>query len=158
MICGKFEDKLDKPPKYQYVETGMGTWKSYEFENGAKFNEFTSHSRFGDLPLISIASGIDPETGKLAVARGVVAVGQRSQGVVAIGQFVNGYLAIGQFVTARIAGIGQFCVAPLAIGQFSIAVAAIAQVGIVGTGIMQMGVSVFGSIGQSVLNLIQFWT
>ena len=156
MNCTTFNYKLEKPPKYQYVDNGTGVWKTFEFENGVKFKEFTSHMKFGDLPLISISSGMDPETGKMAIADGVIAIGQRSKGVVALGQFASGYLAVGQFVTGRIAAVGQFCLAPLSIGQFSIAVAAIAQMGIVGTGIMQMGIAFFGGIGQMVLDVGKF--
>lgn len=145
--------KLDHPPKYEYVPTGLGVWKTFQFENGVKFSQFTSHAEMGGLPLFSVAVGFDPETGKRATAHGVFAVGQKARGVVAVGQFASGYLAIGQFVTARVGGIGQFCAAPLAIGQFSIAAAAICQIGLVGTGIMQMGIAAFGGIGLQVLDL-----
>lgn len=154
--CQPFNYKLEKPPKYHYEDNGSGIWKSYEFENGVKFREYTSHAVIGELPLVSITSGINPETGKMALAKGVIAIGQRSEGVVAIGQFASGYFSIGQFVTARIAGVGQFCIAPLAIGQMTFAVAAIGQMGIVGTGILQFGVSFFGGIGQQLLDLSSF--
>lgn len=150
--------KLEKPPKYEYTDTGAGTWKSFEFENGVKFKQYTSHMMIGEQPLISVASGIDPETGKMATAEGFIAIGQRAKGFFAVGQFASGWISIGQFVTARIAGIGQFCVAPLAIGQFSIAVAAIAQMGIVGTGILQSGLAFFGGWGQAVLDVSRFLT
>lgn len=156
MTCCAINYKLEKPPKYEYVDTAFGTWTLYEFENGVKYRQYSSHIMVGEKPLVSITSGISPETGKMAVADGFVAIGQRAKGFVAIGQFASGYVSVGQFVTARVLGIGQFCVAPLGIGQFTLAVAAIGQMGIAGTGIFQSAITFFGGLGQSILDLSQY--
>lgn len=148
-----FSYKLEKPPKYEYTDTGSGTWKTYQFENGVKFREYKSHFHVGDQPFVTITSGIDPETGKMPVAKGFIAIGQQARGFIAVGQMVSGYFAVGQMATARIAGIGQFIAAPLALGQFSIALATISQFGIAGTGIFQAGITFFGGLGQAVIDL-----
>ena len=144
---------LLEKPKYKFTKTAAGMWKEFLYENGAVFREYRSHRTIGGKPLVCIANGRNPETGKMAVAEGIIAIGQRARGWLAIGQFVNGNIAIGQFATGRIAAVGQFAVAPLAIGQFSVAIAAIAQFGIGGTGIFQMGQTFFGGIGVQIVDL-----
>ena len=44
-----------------------------------------------------MASGIDPNTGRYRVARGIIAIGDRAVGVVAIGGAAYGVLALGGF-------------------------------------------------------------
>lgn len=155
--CSYAKYKLEKPAKYEYHDTGSGIWKSYTHEDGVKFGEYTSHFCIGETPFLSIAYGPNPETGKMAVADGFVAIGQRAKGFVAIGQFVSGYFSVGQFATARVAGIGQFVAAPLALSQFAIAVAGIGQMGLVGTGIFQSATMFFGGIGQKVWDLSSYF-
>jgi len=52
------------------------------------------------LPLWHVATGIDPATGRLRTARGIVAIGDRAQGVVAIGGVAMGALRSGWFPSA----------------------------------------------------------
>lgn len=152
-LCQSFDYKLEKAPKYEIDETGSGTIKRYTFENGVKFYEYTSHFTFGEMPFLHVTSGPDPETGKVKKAEGFVAIGQYSKGFVAIGQFANGYFTIAQFGTARVAGVGQFIAAPFAVSQFALAFAALGQVGAAATGIFQMGVTLYGGIGQKIIDL-----
>lgn len=100
------------------------------------------------LPLITIASGRDPRTGRRRVARGVVAVGQQAIGLFALGQLAVGIVAVGQLAIGALGfvgqggfgvvgggqlavttffGVGQLVIGQLAIGQLAIGSAATAQ-------------------------------
>lgn len=150
------KNKPTKPVKTKPVKTvtDFGTWEKLDWESGQRFGRFTSHNEVLDLPLLSIAWGVDPDTHRMATAHGFVAIGQRAKGTIAIGQFVNGYISIGQFATGRIAAVGQFVAAPLAIGQFALGLAAVGQFGAAGWGIFQMGAVAFGGVGALLYKLI----
>ena len=142
-----------KSPKYEIVRTEFGVWKSLDLPNGRKFRQFTSHAYLLGRPLLGMAVGVDPETGRMATAEGFIAIGQRAKGVIAIGQFVNGVLAIGQFATGRVCAVGQFVAAPFALGQMSIGLLAVGQMGAAGCGIFQFGATVFAGRAQFLLDL-----
>ena len=150
------KNKPAKPvkSKIETVMTDFGTWRNHDFGGGRKFGEFRSHTEVMDRPLLSIAWGMDPETERMATARGFIAIGQRASGFIAIGQFVNGWLACGQFASGRIAAVGQFVVAPLAVGQFALALAAVAQMGAAGWGVFQSGAVFFDGIGQAIYRIL----
>ena len=84
-------------------------------------------SLFG-LPLLHVAAGVDSETGKMRVAKGIIAVGSRAQGVVAIGGFAMGGIAIGG------GAIGILAFGGMAFGVFSFGGLAIALVLALGGG------------------------
>ena len=48
--------------------------------------EYRSQRMVGGRPLVHVAVGFDPETGKLMVARGFIAIGILARGVIAIGR------------------------------------------------------------------------
>lgn len=145
-----------KPCKDQSIRkvTDNGTWRTIDFGDGRKFREFKSHAEIMGRPLVCIASGRDPITGKMAVAKGIIAIGQRASGTIAIGQFVNGTVSIGQFATGRVLAIGQFAIAPLSLGQIGIGLAFAAQVGFGGWGAFQLGAVTFGGVGQIIVNVL----
>ncbi len=147
---------LEKPQKCDIQKTASGTWRTLPRNGKRVFGSYSSHWKFWERPVLSVAYGVDPESKQMALADGWIAIGQRARGFIAIGQFVNGTLAVGQFATARVAAIGQFVDAPVGIGQFTIAVAAIGQMGIGGTGIFQTGLTFFGGIGQQIVDLNAF--
>jgi len=94
--------------------------------------DYRSNRTLFGLPLLHIASGIDPETGKARVAKGIIAIGDRAQGVLAIGGMARGFLAIGGMATGVLA-IGGFAVGVIAfgggaIGLFSVGGLAIALI------------------------------
>jgi tRNA A-37 threonylcarbamoyl transferase component Bud32 len=96
---------LDKLPLH--LRQAMG----YEYKSTAKL--------FG-LPLVHVAHGLDPATGKVRVARGFVAIGGRARGVFAfggeaIGVFAFGGAAIGVFALGGF-GIGLCTLSGFAIG------------------------------------------
>jgi len=89
----------------------------------------TKTEMFG-LPLIHIAIGRNKETGRLMMAKGIIAIGQFGIGVITIaqfgigilfglGQFVGGIFAVGQLALGGYFGLGQFATGVTAIGQFA---------------------------------------
>lgn len=93
--------------------------------------EWRSKAEIFSLPLVHIAVGKDIKTGKLLVAKGIIAIGQFAIGIIAIGQFAIGLIfglaqfavgifAVAQFALGIIFGMGQFATGITAIGQFTI--------------------------------------
>jgi hypothetical protein len=72
--------------------------------------EYRSELELFGWPLIHVAQGIDPDTGRFRVARGVIAIGN-----VAIGLLAVGGLALGGFAFGGL-GLGLFALAGIAIG------------------------------------------
>jgi tRNA A-37 threonylcarbamoyl transferase component Bud32 len=84
--------------------------------------EYKSNVELFGLPLVHVAHGMDPATGKVRIARGFVAIGGRARGVFAfggeaIGVFAFGGVAIGVFALGGF-GIGLCTLSGLAIGLF----------------------------------------
>lgn len=84
------------------------------------YYEFSSHVRILGMPFIHIAWGRNPVTGKLAVARGFIAIGQFAIGVVSIGQLSIGFLSVGQLSLGLWGALGQAAIGFLAIGQLAV--------------------------------------
>jgi len=91
-------------------------------------------------PLIHVAIGRNERTGKLRVAKGIVAVGQFAVGLVTIAQFgigllfgfgqlVGGIIAVGQVALGIYFGLGQFATGITVIGQLALGKYVLAQVG-----------------------------
>jgi serine/threonine-protein kinase len=57
--------------------------------------EYRSRRTLWGLPLVHVATGWDPETGRKRIARGIIAVGEIAVGLVAVGGVTCGGLAIG---------------------------------------------------------------
>ena len=72
--------------------------------------EYRSEEEFFGLPLIHITRGVDPDTGRRRVSRGVIAIGEAAIGLIAIGGFALGGIAIGGL------GIGLIAIGGLALG------------------------------------------
>jgi hypothetical protein len=63
---------------------------------GALGFEYRSQRKLWGVPLVHVATGINPQTGRMRVARGIVAVGNLAIGVVALGNaWAVGVLAFG---------------------------------------------------------------
>ena len=82
--------------------------------------DYKSKTKLFGLPLVHVAHGVDPRTGRVRVARGVVAIGGRARGVFAfggeaIGVFAFGGAAIGVFALGGF-GIGLCTLSGFAIG------------------------------------------
>jgi tRNA A-37 threonylcarbamoyl transferase component Bud32 len=57
--------------------------------------EYRSKRTLWGLPLVHIATGLDPATGRLRVAKGIIAIGDRAVGVIALGGAALGVIAVG---------------------------------------------------------------
>ena len=106
-------------------------WRGYEWRTKAQI--------FG-WPLIHIAVGRNEETGRLMVAKGIIAIGQFGIGIITIaefgigvlfglGQFVGGIFSIGQFALGIIFAFGQFACGITAVGQIAFGSYVRAQIG-----------------------------
>jgi hypothetical protein len=131
------ENQLFQKIEYKYEESPRGVWRRFLYPNGQLFEEFVSHTRVGELPLLHYTHGICPETGKRIVARGVVAIGRLAVGVIAIGHASLGLIAIGQLAVGFLFGLGQAATGLVAVGQ--LAVAAIFGLGQITTGFVAIG-------------------
>jgi tRNA A-37 threonylcarbamoyl transferase component Bud32 len=98
--------------------------------------DYRSKATLFGLPWLHVTSGIDPQTGQVRVAKGIIAIGDRAKGVVAfggaaMGGFAFGGLAIGVFAfggcaiglvafggmaIALLAAVGGGAIAPIAMG------------------------------------------
>ncbi|NQU08236.1 MAG: hypothetical protein HQ583_06715 [Candidatus Abyssubacteria bacterium] len=116
-------------PAAEYA--GHPYWRGYEWK---------SQARILGWPLVHVAWGRDRETGRLLVAKGIIAIGQFGVGLITIaqfgigflfafGQFTGGWLAIGQFALGVYFGLGQFATGMTAIGQFAFGEYVLAQMG-----------------------------
>jgi len=103
--------------------------------------EWRTKAELLGLPLVHVAIGRDPQTLKLRVAKGIVAVGQFGFGFVTIaqigvgllfgfGQVVAGLAAVGQVALGVSFGLGQFATGTTAIGQLAIGTYVLAQAGV----------------------------
>ena len=79
------------------------------------YYEFTSHLRVLGMPFVHIAWGRNPVTGKLAVARGFIAIGQFAIGVISVGQLSIGFLSVGQLSLGLWGSLGQAAIGMLAV-------------------------------------------
>lgn len=102
--------------------------------------EWRTKSTILGLPLVHIAIGRNRLTGKLLVAKGIIAIGQFAIGLIAIAQFGLGlFLGLGQFTTGLFAvaqfalgiyfGLGQFATGFICIAQFGAGEYVLAQIG-----------------------------
>ncbi len=130
------------PTESKVEETARGVWRRCSYPDGGRFVEFTSHRRLFGVPLLHFARGRNPETGRAAVARGIVAVGGRAVGIVALGQFAAGIISLGQFSLGVLLGLGQFTAGVAAVGQF--AVSALVGLGQFAAGSVAVGQFGFG--------------
>jgi len=76
--------------------------------------EYRSNTEIWGLPLVHIATGIDPKTGKKRIAKGIIAIGDLAFGLVAIGGGAVGGVAIGG------GAIGGFALGGGAIGSLAV--------------------------------------
>jgi hypothetical protein len=72
--------------------------------------EYRSRRTLWGLPLVHIATGLDPRTGRQRLAKGIIAIGDRALGVVAMGGAAYGGIALGGLA------IGVFALGGLALG------------------------------------------
>jgi len=106
--------------------------------------EYRSPAEIASIPLVHIALGRDPQTGKVRVARGIIAIGRIAYGVVAVGQLAIGVVSLGQLAVGAAFAIGQGAVSANALGQLSVGAAlAIGQLACGWTVVAQIGLGVY---------------
>jgi hypothetical protein len=123
--------------------------------------EYKSTAHIGSWPLVHVAYGLDPLTGKAKTARGIIAIGNRATGLIAMGGIAKGIIAFGgiTFGVFAIGGLGVgvltfaglgigllFCYGGLAIGTMAYGGLAIgyAAVGGLALGYYAMGGAAYG--------------
>ena len=138
---------LLQPVEWKIDEGAFFVVKRHLSATGS-YTEYTSRMRMGQLPLVHITLGRNPETGQRKVARGVIAIGRFAVGLVSLGQVAVGGIAFGQASFGAFA-IGQLAMsATLAFGQMSIApLFALGQVAVAHTAIGQVAAGQF-AMGQ----------
>jgi hypothetical protein len=57
--------------------------------------EYRSQATLGGLPLVHVAMGLDPATGRKRIAKGIIAIGDVAVGVLALGGVAFGGIAVG---------------------------------------------------------------
>jgi hypothetical protein len=113
--------------------------------------EYRSAKTIFGLPLLHIAHGMDPRTGKKRVARGIIAIGDNAIGVLAMGGIARGVFAFGGFAMGLVAfggfALGLFSLGGLSLGLIiangGLAVGYIAWGG-AAVGYLAMGGAAFG--------------
>jgi len=85
--------------------------------------EYVSPATFMGIPLVHIAYGLDTGTGKIKVARGIVAIGNMAIGAIALGGVSIGLLSFGG-VSLGLAVIGGFAAGAIALGGMAVGVIA----------------------------------
>lgn len=76
--------------------------------------EYKSKATFMGLPLVHIANGFDPETGRMRVAKGIIAIGNMAFGLIAMGG-----VAVGGLTFAGV-GLGLLTMAGVAFGIITV--------------------------------------
>jgi len=114
--------------------------------------DYKSKTKLFGLPLVNVAHGVDPATGKIRVARGFVAIGGRARGVFALGGEAIGVFAVGG------AAIGVFAIGGFGIGLCALSGVAVGlilasgglAVGGIAVGGMAVGYYALGGMGFGV--------
>lgn len=129
--CGaEVSDKAGSCPKCGYPMREapcMPFWS----RTGIWGYEWKSETMILGWPLVHIAFGWNMNTGRLLVARGIIAIGQFAIGLftvaqfgigllIGVGQFIGGTFVVGQFAFGLLFALGQFAVGYHAIGQFAV--------------------------------------
>ncbi|HXS67260.1 MAG TPA: protein kinase [Candidatus Polarisedimenticolia bacterium] len=82
--------------------------------------DYRSKQTLFGLPLVHIAAGTDPLTGKVRVAKGIIAIGGQARGVIAIGGLAMGVVSIGGAAVGAVA-LGGATLGILSVGGLAIA-------------------------------------
>jgi hypothetical protein len=119
---------------------------------GAFGYEYRSEREFLGLPLLHIVAGrgFDPATGKLRIAKGIIAIGPIAMGGLAVGGLSFGLLSFGGMAVGLIALGGAAIGVLLALGGLAVGLVAIggAAIGYYAFGGGAVGVHAFGGNTQ----------
>jgi len=92
-------------------QAGGQRWTGYEYR---------SRLSFGSIPFLHVAYGFDPRTGRMRVAKGIIAIGQVAFGLLAIGGVAFGGLSLGGVAVGLLALAGVSVGAFFALGGLAI--------------------------------------
>lgn len=153
--CGnQISEKAIYCPMCGYTEKSAGAFYCFEYISKKKL--------FG-LPLVHIVLGpaLDPATGKIRVAKGIIAIGRIAMGVFAIGGLAIGIIALGGLALglAVVGGVAiglLFAAGGLAVGFIALGGCAIGYYAIGGGA---FGVHALGGNAQdeNLSNLLKNW-
>lgn len=110
--CGEFLDGRSVGARWAVTSPAFAAW-------GWGF-EYRSEMELLGLPLIHIAQGIDPETGRLRVARGIIAIGNIAVGLFAVGGLALGGVAVGGLGLGVFLALGGVALGSVAVGGLSL--------------------------------------
>jgi hypothetical protein len=110
-FCGEFLD--GRPPHQGRRALARTASRTVAVRSGANY-EYVSKRTLLGWPLLHVAQGIDPATGKPRVARGIIAIGDIAMGGIAIGGLAVGLFALGG------AGVGFFAFGGAALGAIAV--------------------------------------
>lgn len=99
------------------VQPGQG------FRRTALGYEYVSPATFMGIPLVHIAYGLDADTGRIKIARGMIAIGNIAVGAVSLGGVATGLLSFGG-VSLGVVVIGGFAAGALAVGGMAVGIVA----------------------------------
>ena len=131
---------LEKKPERRYqqasvlktqVETiagGPAAARPGSLLNWHRGLDYKSKATLFGLPVLHVTSGLNPETGRVRVSRGIIAIGGIAQGVVACGGVAMGGIAFGGL------SLGIFAYGGLAIGLLALGGLALGLLGALGGG------------------------
>ncbi len=100
--------------------------------------DYKSKTQLWGMPLVHICNGMDPTTGRVRTAKGIIAIGDKAKGVIALGGAATGVFAFGGVA------LGVFALGGTAIGLFSFGGLALAL--IFATGGLAAAPVVFGGL------------
>jgi hypothetical protein len=99
---------------------GVATRLSPEVSRKLSF-EYRSQTTVFGWPLVHIATGVDPTTGRKRTAKGIIAMGNAPRGVIAFGDVAVGVIACGIFgygvISVSIVAVGGVALGSLAAGM-----------------------------------------
>jgi hypothetical protein len=108
--------------RYQVATiAGVATSLSPEVSRKLSF-EYRSKTTLFGWPLLHVATGVDPATGRKRSARGIIAVGTAPRGVIAFGDVAVGVIACGIFgyglISISVVAVGVIACGSVAVGLF----------------------------------------
>ena len=109
--------------------------------------EYRSRVSCRGWPLIHIAFGKDPATGRLKRARGIIAIGNHATGVLAVGVLAFGLFSYG-VVSVGLLAAGVLCLGAVSAGVLSLGLAA--SYGVVAIAPLALGVNALGYLAAGV--------
>jgi serine/threonine protein kinase len=139
------------PPVPAPSPAGVPPWMGYEYR---------SRWTLGGWPLIHIATGVDPASGRPRIARGIIAIGNIAIGALALGGLALGGVALGGVALGGVA-LGGMAAGGVAVGGLAIGVLALGGMAIgywaIGGG--AVGVHAFGPEQQDpgLSDLLRRW-